>query len=95
MVETIIALLNGGDLSKKELSKKLKIDKDLLEVTLSRLIKNGIIIETNNEKYRLVSKTNLKKGIVQERKNGSLVVKIENIEIKLLNQDKYSKIWRT
>lgn len=88
MVETITALLNGGDLSKKELSKKLKLDKDLLEITLSRLIKNGIIIETNNEKYRLVSKTNLKKGIVQERKNGSLVVKIDNTEIKLLNQDK-------
>lgn len=88
MVDTIIKLLNGGDFSKKEISKKLKIDKDLLEVTLSRMIKEGIVLETNNDKYRLVSKTNLKKGIIKERKNASLVVKIEDKEIKLLNPNK-------
>jgi len=85
MVDRITSLLNGGDLSKKELSKKLKIEKEVLEITLERLIKNGVILETNNEKYRLVSKTNLKKGIVHEKKNGSLVVKVDNNEIKLLN----------
>ena len=88
MVDAIISLLNGGDLTSKELSKKLKIDKETLEITISRMIKNGIIIETNSGKYRLVSKTNLKKGIVIERKNGSLVVKTDSGEIKLLNTDK-------
>ena len=91
MVDTIISLLNGGDLNNKELCKKLKIEKETLEITLSRMIKNGIIIETNSGKYRLVSKTNLKKGIVCERKNGSLVVKTEAGEIKLLNTDKINE----
>ena len=30
MVDAIISLLNGGDLTSKELSKKLKIDKETL-----------------------------------------------------------------
>ena len=85
MVENIIKLLEGGDLTSKDLSKKLNLDRELVEATLSRMIKNGTVIETNRDKYRLVSKTNLKKGIVCEKKNGYLYVKVDREAINLID----------
>jgi len=85
MVESIIDLLEKEDLTVKDLSKKLRIDKELVETTLSRMIKNGTVIETNRDKYRLVSKTNLKKGIVCEKKNGTLIVKVDREVINLID----------
>jgi len=80
MVENIIGLLEEKDLDYKSLSKELKIDNNILEQLLKNMIELGIIILTNKKKYRLVSKTELKKGVVLVKKNGETIVKVEKEE---------------
>ena len=90
MVERIISLLEKSDLNCKDLAKIIGVESDLLEITLSNMINKGIIIETNKKKYKLVAKTNLKKGIIHVKKNGSVVVEVDGEEISILNKDKVS-----
>ena len=80
MVEKIINLLEEKDLNVRELEKILELEKDYLEVIMDGMIQKGIVIVTSKNKYRLVSKTNLKKAIVLEKKNGDTIVKFENNE---------------
>jgi len=81
MVEKIIRLLEEKDLDYNKLQKEVKVDNELLDKTLEQLINKGIIILTNNKNYRLVSKTNLKKGTVLIKKTNEVVVKVDNKEI--------------
>lgn len=90
MVEKIISLLEERDLNSKELLKKIDIESELLDITISDMMNKGIIIETSKKRYKLVSKTSLKKGIVYEKKNGSVVVEVDNEDIYILNKDKIS-----
>lgn len=80
MVENIIGLLDEKDLDYKELVKQLKLETNILDLLLKNMINNGTIILTNKKKYRLVSKTNLKKGVVLVKKNHETIVKIDNRE---------------
>lgn len=80
MVEKIIELLEEKDLNYSKLQKELKIDDELLDITLDRLLNKGIVILTNKKNYKLVSKTNLKKGIVHIKKNDQVIVRLEDNE---------------
>lgn len=80
MVEKIIELLEKRDLNYNKLQKELKIENELLDVTLEKMLNKGIVILTNKKNYRLVSNTNLKKGIVHIKKNEQVIVRLENKE---------------
>lgn len=80
MTEKIISLLEKTDLSYNKLQKEIGVDDEILSLTLKNMLNKGIVILTNKNNYRLVSKTNLKKGVVHIKKNNQVIVKLENNE---------------
>ena len=85
MVEKLLYILEEKDLTYNEILKELKIDKKELNIIIDNLIKQGLIINTNKDKYRLVSKTNLIKGRCIIRKDNTLIVRTDNEDIKINN----------
>lgn len=82
MVDKIISMLELKELDYRGIQKELRlIEQEQLDKVLEYMQKKGIIILTGKNRYKLVSKTHLKKGVVLVKKSGAVVVKSEGKEI--------------
>ena len=82
MEKKIISLLSikeNIELDFNEMQKKLMLEKDELEECIANLERKGIIFQNKRGKYRLVSRSSLKLGVVSMGKRSRPVVTIEGL----------------
>lgn len=80
MVEKIISLLEEKDMNYRDLAREVNLETEILDLLLKDMVEKGDVILTSKNKYRLVSNTNLKKGIVLLKKTSEVVVKVDGRE---------------
>jgi len=84
----LLKLKENISMSFEEIERELNITKEELNIVLKKLEKDGTIYKNKNNKYSLLSRTSLKKGIVQMGKKKRPIVVIDGFgNFNLINKN--------
>lgn len=75
----LLSIKENIDMDLNKIQKELKLDKEELDKALKNLEKSGTIYQSKNGKYRLVSRSSLKNGVVQMGKKRKTTVVIDGL----------------
>jgi len=83
----LLSIKKSNNLTLKEIAKRIEeSEEDVLSI-LEKLEKEGVIYKNKNNKYMLVSNTNLVKGIVKVTKRKGPIVVTDKAELSLSHRD--------
>lgn len=78
-ITNLLSIKENIDMDLNKIQKELKLDKEELDKALKNLEKSGTIYQSKNGKYRLVSRSSLKNGVVQMGKKRKTTVVIDGL----------------